>query len=438
MKICVFFGAMLLALSIPSSLPAAVESNQSNQVDQLATQRVVYMMNLVSNAMYNAATAENHSNNVILASLNLLLPLAELFYSTNADFKNNINASYQFTFDIDLSKQFIHKIILNLYYAQSDKVRFFNNLYYQQGLTLKQNFLDIAKDDFKSIEPQSVDFNALQFVEEFNQFIYNHTNGFINNFLQHDDVKNAGLVQQYIGYSDLEFENKFNLLPELGVFKNKDNFEESAQFLILNETLKHGSLNNSKASWVEIPLKNKAFSLYFVAFGDQDNFESFEKNIGRFDPLNHPYNDSPLSVKLPVFNINSSLDMTEIIKEAKLGEVYNNVGGVFVNSTLTTDKIFEIASAKLSDISLQLSTVSTVINGMVAHESNPSQNQVDRSQFLNSTSFKSSADDTQTEIVFDKPFIILLFDAKTRVQALYASVNNMNGPKLNNNSGSSN
>lgn len=70
-----------------------------------------------------------------------------------------------------------------------------------------------------------------------------------------DYVKNAGLIQQDIGYLDLEFENKFNLSSEPGVFKNEDNSEESAQFLTLHDSLKHGSVSNSKASWVELPLK---------------------------------------------------------------------------------------------------------------------------------------------------------------------------------------
>ncbi|KAH0545954.1 hypothetical protein KQX54_004996 [Cotesia glomerata] len=102
------------------------------------------------------------------------------------------------------------------------------------------------------------------------------------------------------------------------------------------------------------------------------------------------------------------------ILNTKLGEIYNKVVGVFENSTLSTDKIVQATSAKLSDKSFQVCVASKVISGIVGHESNSSQKQVDRSQFLNSSLFKSSADDTQAEIVFDKPFIILLLEEKTK------------------------
>lgn len=77
--------------------------------------------------------------------------------------------------------------------AQNDKVKFFNNLYYQQGLTLEPNFVNMAKDVFKSSEPQSVDLNAQQFVQEFNQITNDKTEGFINNLLK--DGKYLYLLQ---------------------------------------------------------------------------------------------------------------------------------------------------------------------------------------------------------------------------------------------------
>lgn len=103
---------------------------------------------------------------------------------------------------------------------------------------------------------------------------------------------------------------------------------------------------------------------------------------------------------------------------------------------MTTDTILQEVSAKLSDESFKVAFESIIISGTEGHESNPAQSQIDRAQFLKSP-IQSSANDTQAEIVFDKPFIIILFEEG--VQVFYGSIKNgLNSPKFNKNTGSSN
>jgi len=319
------FKGMMIAfyLALASCLPAPRCPSTSQQEAQKSQQALTdFAINLFKNVSYQDPT-----KNQAVSPLSIALGLALVESGADGKTRDQIKR-------VLLEKNASQEDVLNVYVNLQEQLRInqdktqltiANGLFQDKDLHLKDDFVALIKNSFKSVVAQ-VDFQRQleQTRQKVNEFISQKTLEKIPELYKQGDLTTSDrLVLANALYFKASWKNSFlQQFTKQGTFYGNGREAQTVPFMHQLATLRHSESDDADA--LELPYDDQDLSMIVVLPKTRDGMRDLEKKLTgqQLRDILSRLQRKQVEVQLPKFQVRSHLDLKKVLSKMGLESLF--------------------------------------------------------------------------------------------------------------------
>lgn len=291
----------------------------------LQTRAVLDGMAKFSSNFYRAV-AEEKSGNLVSSPLSAAFALSMLGYGAQGQttelFKNTLHLPEE-----AVAKSGFQNLIDQFNNVENVEMKIANNVFLNVKADIKPTYKELMETYFRSAN-ELVDFaDPEKAATTINTWVKNQTNDRIKELFTAGDLTPATvLVLANAVYFKGQWKLKFHpeLTQDLPFHVDKDTVK-NVPTMYMEKEFKYGELPQLNAKFVELPYKGDEFSMIIILPNEIDGLAQVEENL-KGKNLGDVLNGDKIEVTLllPKFKIESSIDLSQSLTKLGLGGIFEN------------------------------------------------------------------------------------------------------------------
>ncbi|MFC1725515.1 serpin family protein [candidate division KSB1 bacterium] len=310
-------------------------SNDDNPVDsetpepglpRLLTQAEIEIISAGENfglKFFKEVVNQDENKNIFLSPLSVSMALGMTLNGANGQTEEDMKSTLEFTGMSQENINSAYKSLIELLLNLDSKVimELANSIWYRYDVQVLQDFIDVNRDYFDA-EVRSIDFSAVDALETINGWVYDETNGKIEDLI---DQFPANIVMYLINaiYFKGTWKYQFDQAnTSSDIFRLSDGSEVSCQMMNLTGALNY--TQNSLFQAVDLPygVGNYFMTILLPRDGvttgdilDQMNTSNWDSWINGFSEIN-------VDLSLPKFRVEYDLELSDVLSALGMGVAF--------------------------------------------------------------------------------------------------------------------
>lgn len=352
--------------------------------------------------LYRRVALDHPSENIVFSPVSISTAFAFLSLGAKARTRSQIIEGFGFNTS-EISEQEIHEGFHHLLHLLNDEDRELklsggNAIFISKEHKILQSFLDEAKRLYHS-EAFSTDFrNTKEATSQINSYVSKNTNGTIAELLDSVDPDTILFLINYI-YFNGKWENPFDeKWTKEGDFHVNENTTVKVPFM--SRTGMYQVVFTDVATVISIPYKGDANALFILP--EKGKLSEVEQNFNResIKKWKKSMRRQLVDLFLPKFSVSGTLNLKETLSKLGIEEIFSNNADL---SGITGEANIKVSRALHRGV-LKVNERGTEAAGATAAEMIPMM--------------------LPTHIILNRPFLIILYDYKTRSVLFCARISN--------------
>jgi len=333
---------ILFALALANCSPVTRCPTSSPQEARKAQEALAdFAVNLFKNV-----SSRDENKNQVFSPVSIALGLALLERGANGKTREEIKRTL---LEASSSSEDVLNVYVNLQERleideEKTKLNIANGLFQDNGLELKDDYVNIVKNCFKS-EVDKVDFKRVEETrQKVNRFVSQKTNQRIPELFKKGDLRSEDrFVLANAIYFKASFETSFNKAStDKDTFfrRGREQDKQTVDFMRQTTSLRHSSTNELDA--LELPYQHQDLALYVVLPKARDGLRDLEKRLTgtQLRDIISRLSQKRVNVQLPKFNVRAPIDLKNILTNMGLETLFSDSAdfGQITNSNVKLDK----------------------------------------------------------------------------------------------------
>ncbi|XP_072377536.1 antichymotrypsin-2-like [Diabrotica undecimpunctata] len=272
---------------------------------------------------YEELVKISSKNNFIFSGLSAEIILSLLANGANGTTREQLLTGLSLPQNIKNINKAYNKITTGLKVNEKLNLRLANKVYVHQNFSIKEQFNDIAVNDYAA-DVENLNFiNTGASANYINRWVEEQTNNKIKNLIDPESLSNeTGLLLVNALYFSGQWKNPF---PERGTqdrtFHSSPTKSKKIPTMYSKSTAKYAYNKQLKAKFLELGFKDGNISMTFVLPDDIDGLLAVEQNLEQY-LATQEMESATVAITLPKFKIESKIDFKTILQSLGVTEIF--------------------------------------------------------------------------------------------------------------------
>ncbi|CAH1156244.1 unnamed protein product [Phaedon cochleariae] len=247
----------------------------------------------------------------------------------------------------------------------SSKLLSANRIFIAPAFQIERSFEDIAVSDYRA-GIENINFaDSSAAAHTINQWVEDHTNNRIQNLISPDSLSGATrMILVNTLYLKGNWARQFKAyLTQPGPFFTSAENSTSVDMMHAQETYRYKHCNSLKAKFLKMDFEDRRISMTFVLPDAKDGLGALENRLEDVLAVNVTDNQR-VSVTLPRFSIQSSMDLKPILQQNGIRRVFDpsqaNLTGISSSEGLYVDFVVQKAWINVTETGVEAAAATAV------------------------------------------------------------------------------